>query len=168
MAARRFQGQRGRSRPGGRSPTAWAGFLAADATVAAATAQIVGSFFPSVGSPHETIVRFVGDWQVDGVGVNGTVVVGGVVVTDAAFAAGAASIPDPITEISDDNWMFISSATVATSARALYAEPLKFDSRAMRRLEEGTRLAIMIANGTDGNIGFAMYIRALAKVAVRS
>ncbi len=89
-------------------------------------------------------------------------------MTDLAFAAGAASIPNPVTDIADDNWMFISSICTALTARTGISDQIAFDSRAMRKLEEGTRLAIMIANTTDGNMGFSLYIRALAKLAVRS
>jgi len=96
-------------RAGGRSPTAWAGGTLADATVADATKQVVTSFVPVAGLSHETIVRIVGDWQMSGAGLAGPVALGGVIATDIAFAAGAASIPGPITDIEDDIWMFFSS-----------------------------------------------------------
>jgi len=143
--------------------------VAADATVAAGTAQIVTSFVPLPGFSHETLVRVVGDWQVDGVGINGQVVLGGLVVTDAAFTAGAASIPDPVTEVSDDVWAFISSISIGTLPRGVGAgDHVMFDSKAMRKVDEGSRLVIMISNNTAGNIGFAMYMRVLSKVAIRS
>jgi len=94
------------------------------------------------------------------------VALGGVIATDIAFAAGAASIPGPITDIEDDIWMFFSSisgggTTVAPDFRV-------FDSRAMRKIDEGSRLVIMIENQTGANIGFSVLLRVLAKVAVRS
>ncbi len=163
-----------RGRPGGgfqrglRAPTQWSGFVAADATVAAGTAQTIGSFIAAANHPHETIVRVVGSWQVDGVGINGNVALGGVVVNEPAFAAGSASMPDPITEIQDDVWAFISTVSVGTLPRGVGQDDIRFDSRAMRKVEEGQRLVIIMSNGTDGNMGFSLYIRVLSKRAIRS
>jgi len=159
----RRSGFRGRT---GRSPTNWAGFTAADATVADATKQIVGSVIPLAGSSHETVVRIVGDWNVTGAGVAGPVVIGALVVTDAAFAAGAASIPGPITDLNDDVWMFISS--VARGGVSVTHIERQFDSRAMRKVDEGNSLVFMIENQTGANIGFTMFVRILAKSAIRS
>ncbi len=142
--------------------------MTADATIAAGTAQTLGSFIAASNHPHETIVRVVGTWQCDGVGINGNVAMGGVVVNEPAFVAGSASMPDPITEIQDDVWAFISTVSVGTLPRGVGQDDIKFDSRAMRKVEEGQRLAIIVSNGTDGNMGLALYIRVLAKRAIRA
>jgi len=169
MPRGRFPARGGfRGRASGRSPTAWAGFVATDATVATGTAQIVASIVPVAGTGHETVVRIVGDWQAEGAGINGSLVLGALVATDAAVAAGAAAVPDPITEIQDDIWVMISSISVSIGARSAFNDPVRFDSRAMRKIDEGSQLVFIIANNTDGNMGFSMYLRALAKIAVRS
>ena len=74
-----------------------------------------------------------------------------VVVSDLALAAGAASIPGPVTDASDDGWFvwqpFVSrqavSAVLTASAGPLVFE---FDSKAMRRVEEGFGIAVMVEN----------------------
>ncbi len=164
MSPRNFRG-RSVQRGGGRAPTGWAGFLGFDATVAAGTKQIIGSFVPLPGFSHETAVRVVGDWTSQGA-VGGSVVIGMCVVTDAAFAIGATAIPDPATEISDDIWMFISSIS-KVGVDDIQPSRL-FDSRAMRKVDEGSRLVLMIANTGSTSIGFSIYIRMLGKLAVRS
>jgi len=112
-------------------------------------------------------VCVVGDWQVDGAGIIGLAALGACVVTDAAFAIGATAIPDPVTDISDDIWAFINVVSIATAARAVQ-DPIHFDGRAMRKVEEGNRLVFIVSNTTDGNLGVSGYIRVLGKVAVRS
>jgi len=148
-----------------RAPTSWAGLSVSDATVAAGVKQIVGSFVPVPGLSHETLVRAVGEWEAIG-GNQGPVVLGMCVITDAAFTAGAASIPDPLTEISDDIWAFISSISIATSVTDV-PRTRSFDSRAMRKVEEGSRLILMISNGNGVSIGFSVYMRILTKVGIR-
>jgi len=157
--------QRRRPGGGGRAPTGWAGFVGADATVAAGTKQIVGSFVPLPGFSHETAVRVVGDWAVGGF-ANSQVALGACVVTDAAFAVGAAALPDPISDISDDIWMFVSSISQAVLTDVPVRD--RFDSHAMRKVEEGSRLVVMISNNATTVISFSIYIRVLAKLAVRS
>ena len=93
-------------------------------------------------------------------------VLGMCVVTDAAFAIGATAIPDPATEISDDIWMFISS--ISQVAVTDVAVRQQFDSRAMRKVDEGSRLVLMVVNTGSATAGFAVYIRMLGKLAVRS
>jgi len=165
VAARR-QFTRGRSQ---RAPTAWAGFVFSDATVATATKQIVGTLTPTAGLSHETVVRIVGDWQADGPGKNGQVVLAALVVTEAAFAIGATALPDPVTDIEDDVWLFISSISVGTLGRSIHgANPIQYDSKGMRKVDEGQLLVFIVANTTDGNVGISGYTRVLTKVAIRS
>ena len=148
-----------------RSPTNWAGFETVG-TVPAVSTTIVGSFVPTATGPHETVIRLVGSWQADGPGDTGNVVLGGVVVSDAAFAIGITALPDPITEISDDMWTFVTSVSV--SAVRSVQDPMQFDSYGMRKIEEGQTLAIVIANSTDGIINWTVYMRGLFKSSVRS
>jgi len=165
--ARQVRRSFSRGRPGGgRAPTGWAGLTGSDATVADATKQIVGSLIPLPGFSHETVVRIVGDWSWAGAGVAGSVAMGALVVTDIAFAAGAASIPAPITDINDDIWVFISS--ISRAGATVVPDVRMFDSRAMRKVDEGARLVFMIENQTGATGGFTTYLRVFAKLAVRS
>ncbi len=71
-----------------------------------------------------------------------------VVVSDLAIAAGAASIPGPATDASDDGWFvwmpFAQSTDQSTGGRE--SQQWFFDSKAMRRVEEGFTVAFMVEN----------------------
>ncbi len=75
------------------------------------------------------------------------------VANDLALAAGAASLPGPITDMDDDGWMVWQGFTqgmLFASAVGLQGANFgmwyPFDSRAMRRVEEGYGLAMMVEN----------------------
>ena len=72
---------------------------------------------------------------------------GMVVVSDIALAAGVASIPGPVTERGDDGW-FVWQATGGARPAATGTESTiwPFDSKAMRRVEEGFGIAIVFEN----------------------
>jgi len=145
-----------------RQPTTWARQLATDYVVvpAASKALLAGVALsnPGIG---ETIRRTRGRFSIssdqnaaveDQIGA-----LGFVVVSDIAFAAGAASIPGPGTEASDDGWFVwesagIRSQLVAVSVGALTTVQYEFDSKAMRKIQEGFTVAIMFENvhPTDG------------------
>ncbi len=89
---------------------------------------------------------------------------GFVVVNDLAIAAGAASLPGPHTDSSDDGWFvwqpFMQAGT-GNSAGMKLGERYEFDSKAMRRIEEGFSVAVMVENshatfGLEVLIGFAL------------
>ena len=90
---------------------------------------------------------------------------GMIVVSDLAIAAGAASIPGPATEAEDDGW-FVWQGFVQTGASAPLSNTetgYAFDSKAMRRIEEGFGVAMMIENfsgtgGEDFTAGLAVSI----------
>ncbi len=74
---------------------------------------------------------------------------GMVVVSDLAIAAGVASIPGPVTDASDDGWYVwqalggqLDILVGAGPRQAVY----EFDSKAMRRIEEGFGVAIVVEN----------------------
>ena len=83
------------------------------------------------------------------------------VVKDIAAAAGAASLPGPITEQNDDNW-FVWESLHALSSVADNQAPaaghgsvggvIEFDSKAMRRTEEGDQIVIMFENSNVGHV----------------
>jgi len=78
-------------------------------------------------------------------------VIGFIVVNDLAVAAGAASIPGPLTDASDDGWfvwegypgLYGSTNTGGSLNNASNFAGIEFDSKAMRRVEEGFTIAIM-------------------------
>ena len=152
----------------GRSPTAWAGghFRADD--LAINSKVILGAFTPAgAGGAHETVIRIVGNLSSEhAAGTGGTLVVGAAVFADAAVAAGIASLPDPLTDASDDIWTFIRGIPYPDAATRRVSE---FDSRAARKVEEGQQLVFIMANSATGNVStLNMYVRILGKSGVRT
>ncbi len=86
---------------------------------------------------------------------------GFIVVNDLAIAAGAASIPGPFTDRIDDGW-FVWESLHALSSVADNQAPaagqgqiggvIDFDSKAMRRVEEGFGIVIMLENSNVGHV----------------
>ncbi len=90
-----------------------------------------------------------------------------IVVSDLAVAAGVASIPGPVTDANDDGW-FVWEPMLSTfefasvvgfeSSSGLHGT---FDSKAMRKVEEGFSIAIVVENASaDGArfaLGFSVY-----------
>ncbi len=69
-------------------------------------------------------------------------------VNDIALAAGAASIPGPVTDGSDDAWFVwvpFAQRSIASSGQTI-SFVYEFDSKAMRTVEEGFGLAVMVEN----------------------
>ncbi len=164
MAVARARRGFARGRPGGgRSPTAWAGAITIAASVPAATKVLLTGFVPVPGREHETVVRMVGAITV-GTSTRAIGAVGACVVTDTAFGVGVASLPDPVTDISDDIWTMIIPFTSVPAAN----QWREFDSHGMRKVEEGQTLALIAANAVGSSTAtIDMYIRVLSKTAVR-
>ena len=76
---------------------------------------------------------------------------GFVIATDAALAAGAASIPGPVTDASDDGWFvwmpFQDVGIIGGQQRGNINE-WEVDSKAMRKIQEGYGIAVMIENAS--------------------
>ena len=160
--------QRQYRRLASRSPNrTWTGITSTAATaVAAGTKVLAGSFVLSNPGIDETILRTVG---VIGIASDQTAAselqlgaFGFLVVTDLAVAAGAASIPGPVTDISDDGWFmfvpfvqelrFLSGSGFAPNAVRLY----HFDSKAKRKLPDGSSVAVMVENA-HATHGFQLF-----------
>jgi len=80
---------------------------------------------------------------------------GAVVVTDAAAAAGIASIPGAVTDASDDNWFLwepfaavLGNDPGAAGNAASTLPGIDFDSKAMRKVESGFQLAFVVENAS--------------------
>ncbi len=123
-------------------------------TVAAATKVLVATFTLSSQGIGETVRRTLGwvlvhsDQEAANEAYQGAL--GFQVVTDLAVAAGAASIPGPVTDADDDGWFVwqaFGGASMATSS-AERGRLFNFDSRAMRRIEPGQTVAVMYENAS--------------------
>ncbi len=76
---------------------------------------------------------------------------GMVVVNDLAIAAGAASIPGPVTDASDDGWFVwvpFAQSGKFSSVSNFGGERYVIDSKAMRKVEEGFQVAVMVENAS--------------------
>ncbi len=141
------------SRQAGR--TNWARITDVNVSVAAGTKVLVAVLALSNPGINETIRRTRGRFifTSDQAGTyEGTVAAfGWVVVNDLALAAGAASIPGPITDASDDGWLvwegypalFGSTNTGSSTNNSAQFRPTEFDSKAMRKVPEGFGVALM-------------------------
>ncbi len=75
-------------------------------------------------------------------------------VGDLALAAGAASLPGPVTDGDDDGWLvwqpFVAMgyALLSSQGGGNTSMQFEFDSKAMRRVEQGFGLAVMIENAS--------------------
>ena len=135
----------------------WAGSSPGSATtVGVSTKVLLGSFLLSNPNIDETVLRTVGQLAVvsdqTAASEQQLGAFGMIVVTDIALAAGAASIPGPVTDIADDGWflyvpiaqtlLFADSTGLAQSVN--YA----FDSKAKRVVGDGQSMALMVENAS--------------------
>jgi len=129
-------------------------------TVAAATKVLFATFTLSNVGIGETVRRSIGwvlahsDQEAANEAYAGAF--GMIRVSDLAIAAGVASIPGPVTDAQDDGWFVwqaYGGASMATSS-AERGRLFNFDSRAMRRIEEGFGIALVYENAsaTTGQI----------------
>ena len=76
--------------------------------------------------------------------------VGLVVINDVALTLGITAIPDPVSNDDDDGW-FVFIPFVRKGINSTGNSPsteFEFDSKAMRRVEEGFGIAIVVANAS--------------------
>ena len=167
--ARRLQRAPGR-RP--RANFTWAGISsAALVTIPAASKVLLGTFSLET-SFDETVRRIRGDlWiQSDQAAANEQQfgAFGLAVVSEAAATAGIASLPDPITEISEDLWFlytpFLQSTNGGANNGLGFHYPL--ESKAMRKVTDGYQVAIIVANShASHGLSMAMNLRLLSSFA---
>jgi len=119
---------------------------------------LLAAVVPVAGSPTLTIrrIRMSLLWSSDQKAAeeNPIGAIGAAVLGDTAIAVGVTSLPDPVTDVQDDNWMlfqglhtrfsFVSAAGFEGTNGMLY----EIDSKAMRKLPEGTSLAFIAATGS--------------------
>ena len=138
-----------------KAPTNWArlssiGFVLVPASTKVLLASMVLSN-PGIG---ETVRRTRGQFSVisdqtaaveEQIGA-----VGFMVVNDVAAGLGAGSLPDPVSEANDDGWFvwqgFQQSLSAGGGISSIWQ--WEIDSKAMRRVEEGFQIAVIVANGS--------------------
>ena len=136
-----------------RQPTTWTRVVTTTVfTVAPLTKVLLGAIALSNPGIGETVRRTRGVMGVSsdqsGAYEEQFGAFGLIVVSDLALAAGAASIPGPGTDLGDDGWFVwqpicqASASAVASGGSTQY----QFDSKAMRRVQEGFGIAMMVEN----------------------
>ena len=146
----------------GPSRTDWGRAVLPYVTVAAATKVLLTSFVLINSGISETVRRTRGRFGVISDQASTTEqnvgAIGFIVVSDLALAAGAASIPGPVTDASDDGWFVwegfaaVSQFTLAVSNAGAAQGSLQvdFDSKAMRKVPDGFGIAVMAENTSGG------------------
>ncbi len=171
MARRPFQSRSRTSRPN----RSWAGNVATTFTaLPAGNAIIAASFVLSSQGIDETVLRMVGTLAIrtDQLAATEEQVgaMGAIIVQETAFAAGAASVPDPVTEVGNDGWfLYVPIANSFTFATAsgfqTQVAQYDFDSKAKRILSGGSRIILVIANSSPSHgFEFSLVIRLLSQV----
>ena len=166
-AGRRFA--RGGSRPN----RGWSGQITTGfAAVATGTKVLISGLTPANDGIDLTILRTVGVLSISsdqsGSAEQQIGAFGIMLVRDQAFAAGAASIPSPVTNLSDDDWFvyqpFCQQSEVAITSPS--SVQYHFDSKAKRIVPgTGVTIAMMIANASSIHVlEFALAFRMLVQV----
>ena len=161
--------QRGRTFAATRPATDWGRLVGNTFTIAAGAKALVATLVLSNPGIGETVRRTRGRFYVvsdqASVTEQQTGAMGFIVVNDLAIAAGAASIPGPVTDSSDDGWfvwepfMQVSQFTLGGSNAAGFAQWYEFDSKAMRKVADGFGIAVMfeaLAQGIEVGVGFSL------------
>jgi len=115
-----------------------------------------------------TIVRTVGFVAVKSDQVAATEsfigALGALVVTESARVAGVASIPTPVTEMSDEMWFlfqgfqggieFLDATGTQNGYRIFH-----FDSKAQRKVQDGEAIVFMLENGAASGVGLQFWLQ---------
>ena len=99
--------------------------------------------------------------------------VGAFIANDTAIVAGVGSLLDPVTDVGDDAWLWYhsfhggpSTAGEPGSAGQGGGQVVEIDSKAMRRLDNGYTLAIVVANSSaTQTFSIALLVRVLGSEA---
>ena len=165
-----FRSRRGRAPigRGQRQPTTWARLVQATdyQVVAAGTKVLLVTAVLSNPGISETIRRTRGlvsicsDQSVALEVQFGAL--GAMVVSDLAVAAGVASIPGPVTDANDDGWFVwqpvqqLQMGDVGGALSASRSVQYEFDSKAMRRVQEGFAMAFVFENNGAHGVNVAL------------
>ena len=132
---------------------------------------LMGSFVQNVPAIEETVLRTRG---VISINSDQSAAVerqqgafGMIVVSEQAFTAGVASLPSPVSQGGNDEW-FVHQSFAQQSAKSLGTGPVPsiwIDSKAMRKVPEGYRIALIIENADAAmSLEVLFAIRILGKV----
>ena len=163
-APRRRVFRRGLTAPG---RTTWGALVGttANTSVAASSIVFLGNFSLDNPGINETVMRTRGLLHISSdqaaaeesqIGAFGMCV-----VTDQALTIGVTALPGPVSDADDDIW-FVWQPIVASGAAVLSGRlgwQYEIDSKAMRRIQEGKNVALMIENASASNafeIGLAL------------
>ncbi len=148
---------------GGRNvrETLWIATATAETTLSGAPSAVLANSLNAAGLALRpfTIVRSRGIMHIhsDQIGSDETygAAMGCCVVSDQAVAIGVTAVPTPVTDKSSDLWYVYESlfqhVEVVTSANVLNEGAfLQFDSRAMRKVEEGQDFILVVENEIAG------------------
>ena len=144
-----------------RAPSTWSRFVDNAETLVISSKILLGVFTLNNPGIGETIRRTRGiitvrsdntaalEFQVGAFGL--------VVVNDLAAGVGASAIPGPVTDASDDGWFVwqpIAQASWTGISGAAEGHVYEFDSKAMRRVEQGFQVAVMVEQTSGALSGF--------------
>ena len=150
MAARRSI-QRGTVR---RAPVTWSRITSAATVAVAPATKVLLATFTLTGDFGGTVRRTRGRFWVQSDQAaafeNQFGAFGAVVVSDLAIIAGVASIPSPVFDGDDDGWFLLEHIVQggAQSSTGTAGSWYQFDSKAMRKLEQGFGVAVVVENSS--------------------
>ncbi len=121
-----------------------------------------------------TIIRLRGEVVIDALlgtaGDSAEIAIGMIVVSDEAFAAGAASIPSPITD-ADDDWMFHQWCSVGSRLVGAAGQGSSYrfqvDNKSMRKLPVGKTVVCVAEMASEVGVvsaDLSLNLRALLKL----
>ncbi len=171
---RRMYGGRSRN-VGSRRKTEWIATTTALVDIGAGASSLVFSFSQATLAPLYpfTVVRtrialltaadagFISDqdWSA---------ALGVMVTTQLALSAGAASLPNPITNIGDDYWFvhqpFMGFVEASSGVDLLTGLQINIDSKAQRKVEDGQVIVGVIQNLGGDSVQIAIMARLLLKL----
>ncbi len=171
MARRQFQRSFNRSSKPNKT---WAGLVQSAVIVPTASKVLLSSIVLSNPGIDETVLRTVGQLSVstDNSAASEQQVgaFGMCIVTDVAFAIGITAIPSPVAEIGDDLWFVHQSITQRSDFQSAVgfnpdvATLYHYDSKAKRRLEEGSRIVLVVENSGPHGFQMASSTRLLSQI----
>ncbi len=155
-----------------RRPTGWSGFVASGAIVVPATTKVLLASLVSTAGRGETVRRMRGTFIVsaqEATSFHGAI--GAFVANNLAVTAGVASLLDPVTNVGDDAWFWYQSFhgqgnASPGSAGGASGQVYSIDSKAMRRVDDGFAIVLVVANATAASdFAVALSLRALSSEA---
>ena len=159
-----------------RRATDWGFGPDADSVVVTSSTKTLWTTALTIGAPY-TLIRLRGHFELiltvsSAIGAGFAGAIGMTLVSNDAFAAGAGSIPGPVTDSNWDGWFyhqfFNLHATTATVADAVNNMVVRkeIDSKAMRKWTPDQTLVAMIGATQTGNA--SMTLHADSRVLVKS